>query len=79
MSFNPALTLCTDDPGSLPATVGPATDGRDVALEEAFGALVTDHGVDVVVRPPSANQVGVLHCGWGSAQHCRGGGSIRKG
>lgn len=43
-----------------------------MALEEAFGALVADRGVDVVMRPPSADQVGVLHRWRGSAQHCRG-------
>lgn len=43
-----------------------------MALEEAFRALVADRGMDVVMRPPSADQVGVLHCWWGSAQHCRG-------
>lgn len=71
-SLNAALTLCTDDPGSLPVTVGPATNGRDVALEEAFGALVADHCMDVIMGPPPANQVGVLDCWWASTQHWQG-------
>lgn len=44
-----ALTLCTDDPGSLPGPIGPAAGGGDVALKEALGALVADHCVDVVM------------------------------
>lgn len=66
------LTLRTDDPGSLPGPIGPAAGGGDVALKEAFGALVADHRVDVIMRPPPADQMGVLHGGRGPAQHCGG-------
>lgn len=45
----PTLTLCADDAGSLPGAVGPAAGGGNVTLEEALGALVADHGVDVIM------------------------------
>lgn len=35
--------LCADDPWSLPAPIGPAACGGDVALVEAFRALVAHH------------------------------------
>jgi len=65
-----SLTLCADDLESLPGAVGTATRGGNVALVEALGALVTHHWVDVVVGPPAANHVGVLHRGRGATQHC---------
>lgn len=43
------LTLCADDAGSFPGAIGPAAGSRDVALEEALGALVADHCMDVIV------------------------------
>ena len=63
------LTLCADDLGALPVAVGTATGGGNMALVEALGALVTHHGVDVIVGPSAANQMGVLHRGRGSTQH----------
>lgn len=65
------LTLCADDPGSLPAAVGPAASGGDVALEEALRALVAYHRVDVIMWPSPTYQMGVLHRGRSPAQHCR--------
>lgn len=65
------LTLCADDAGSFPGAVGPAAGSRDVALEEALGALVADHSVDVIVGPSPTHQMGIVHHWRGSAQHCR--------
>lgn len=62
--------LCADDLRSLPAPVGPAAGGGDVALEEAFGALVAYDCMDVIVRPPTTYQMGVLHSRRGPTQHC---------
>lgn len=42
-SLKRPLTLCADDPWSLPAPIGPAACGGDVALVEAFRALVAHH------------------------------------
>ncbi|KAG7214683.1 hypothetical protein INR49_010575 [Caranx melampygus] len=43
------LTLCADDPGSLPAPISPAASGGDVTLVEALRALVAHHGMDVIM------------------------------
>lgn len=43
------LTLCADDPGSFPGAISAAAGSGDVALEEALGALVADHCMDVIV------------------------------
>lgn len=71
------LTLCADDPGSLPAPVGPAAGSGDVTLEEAFRALVADHCMNVIVWPPPTYQMGVLHCRRGPTQHCTGNNTIK--
>ena len=64
------LTLGADDLGLVPLAVG-ATLGRgDVALQEAVGALVAHHRVDVVVRPLAPNQEGVLRRGRSPTKHC---------
>ncbi len=50
-----SLTFSADDLGSFPGPVGSAADGRDVSLEEAVGALVPNHRVDVVVWASAAH------------------------
>lgn len=65
------LTFYADDFRSVPLSVGAALGGGHVALQEAFGALVADDGVDVVVGALPANQEGVIHGGRGSAKHWR--------
>lgn len=45
-----------------------------MALQEAVGALVARHRVDVVVGALPTNQEGVVHGRRGSAQHWRGDG-----
>lgn len=62
--------LCADDLGPVPGAIGPATRGGDVALVETFGTLVTHHRMDVIMGPSTANQMGILHSGRGSTQHC---------
>lgn len=66
------LTFYADDFRSVPLSVGAALGGGHVALQEAFGALVADDGVDVVVGALPADQEGVVHRGRGSAEHWRG-------
>lgn len=63
------LTFYADDFGSVPLAIGATLGGGHVALQEAFGTLVADHRVDVVVGALPTNQEGVFHRRRGSAKH----------
>lgn len=65
------LTFYADDFGFLPLSISATLCSRHVALQETIGALVTRHGVDVVMGAPPANQEGVVHRGRGPAEHCK--------
>lgn len=65
------LTFYADDFRSVPLAIGATLSSGHVALQEAVGALVAHHRVDVVVGALPANQEGVIHSGRGSAKHCR--------
>lgn len=66
------LTFYADDFRPVPLAVGATLGGGHVALQEAVGALVASHGVDVVVGALTTNQEGVVHGGRGSTKHCGG-------
>lgn len=69
--FANALTFYADDFWAIPLAIGATLGGRHVALQEAFGTLVPDHRVDVVVGALPTNQEGVIHKRRGSAKHWR--------
>lgn len=78
------LTFYADDLGPVPLSVRATLGGGHVALQEAVGALVARHRVDVVVGALPTNQEGVVHGRRGSTQHWRGdegrrGGTQREG
>lgn len=68
------LTFYADDFWPVPLAVGATLGGGHMALQEAVGALVARHRVDVVVGALPTNQEGVVHGRRGSAQHWRGDG-----
>lgn len=63
------LTFYADDFRSVPFAIGATLSGGHVALQEAFGTLVADDGVNVVVGALPTNQEGVIHRRRGSAKH----------
>lgn len=63
------LTFYADDFRSVPLAIGAALSSWHVALQEAFGALVADYRVDVVVGALPTNQEGVIHRRRGSTKH----------
>lgn len=65
------LTFYADDFRSVPLAIGATLSGGHVALQEAFGTLVADDRVDVVVGALPTNREGVFHRRRGSAKHCR--------
>lgn len=65
------LTFYADDLGPVPLAVSATLSCGNVALQEAFCTLVTDHRVYVVVRAFPTNQVGVVHRGRSSTKHYR--------
>lgn len=67
--FAEELTFYADDFRPVPLAIGTTLGGRHVALQEAFGTLVADHRVDVVVGALPTNQEGVIHSRRGSAKH----------
>lgn len=71
-SIERKLTFYADDFGPVPLSVSATLGGGHVALQEAVGALVARHRVDVVVGALPTNQEGVVHGRRGSTQHWRG-------
>ena len=69
--FAKELTFYADDFRPVPFAIGATLGGRHMALQEAFGTLVADHRVDVVVGALPTNQEGIIHRGRGSAKHWR--------
>lgn len=63
------LTFYADDFRSVPLAIGATLSSRHMALQEAVGALVTHHRVDIIVGKLPTNQEGIIHSGWGSAKH----------
>lgn len=63
------LTFYADDFRAVPLSIGATLSGGHVALQEAFGTLVADYGVDVVVGALPTNQEGVFHRRRGSTKH----------
>lgn len=59
-----------DDFGSVPLAVGATLSSGHMALQEAIGALVAHHRVDVVVGSLPTNQESIIHSGRCSAKHC---------
>lgn len=66
------LTFYADDLWPVPLAVGATLSGGNVALQEAVGALVTHHGVDVIVGTLPTDEEGVVHGGRSAAEDCRG-------
>lgn len=67
--FVKELTFYADDFRSVPFAIGATLCCGHVALQEAFGTLVADNRVDVVVGALPTNQEGVIHRRRGSAKH----------
>lgn len=65
------LTFYADDLRPVPLAVGATLGGGHVALQEAVGALVACHRMDVVVWALPTNQEGVVHGRGSATQHWR--------
>lgn len=64
-----SLTVRALNLGLLPLSVSFTANHRQVALREAWVALVADDGVDGVLFPPVTEHVCVLHLRWGATGH----------